>query len=170
MGEMKNDIEASIQNFKDTKSKINFLLQLSRNADEKTKKFLNNRLEELYIQHYKENSDNPQRAIEFYASLGKKEAGRIAEMFKKYKDPSMASYILKKIGDYSGARKIWLELNIPQMVAMTYEDQAEVEENKRKRKEYFLKAAEIWRKTGDLEKAKRNYRKAGWIEFLKSKF
>ena len=167
----KRKIENALSDLESTESRINFIHNLLKNNSKKEfQNFLNDKLEYLYIEHYRENSRNPQRTVDFYASLGRKEAERIAGMFRKYKDPSMASYILKKIGNYSGARNIWTELNQPSMIARTYEAQAEAEKNKYKRKKYFLKAAEIWKEFGESERAKENYRRAGFIEFLKSRF
>ncbi len=167
----KKKIENALSNLESTENKISFVHNLLKNNPKKEfQNFLNDKLEYFYIKHYKENYKNPQMAVDFYAGLGKKEAEKIAGMFNRYKDPSMASYILKKIGNYSGARKIWTELNQPFMVVRMYEEQAEAEKNKYKRKKYFLKAAEIWKEFGESEKAKENYRRAGFIEFLKSRF
>jgi tetratricopeptide (TPR) repeat protein len=168
----KSKIENALSNLEQTEDRINFLRNLleDKGISKELERFLNHRFEGLCIDHYKENYKDPQKSIDFYASLGKRDATKIAEMFRKYNDPSVASHILQKIGDYSGAIKIWEELKQPVMVAQIREKQGELETNKLKKRIHFLKAAEIYEKIGEKERANENYKKAGFLEYIKSKF
>ena len=167
MEEEKRKFEAALSNIKGTEYKIRFILKSRNLASLRLNPFLDKKLESLYIQHLQENTKNPQNSVRFYAGLGKGEALKIVEVFRRSM-PSMSSRILEEIGNYSGARKIWFDLKQPRMAAEVYERQAQREKGY-KRKKLFLKAAGIWSELGEGEKAGKAYFNAGWLEYLKSK-